>query len=501
MDAAETSERQEAGIADGKSVDELRGLPLRRALSLATIAWIFGSVWMTAVAGTPQTNVARELHASEFQFGLLSALPFIASLLSLPASMLIERTGLRKRIFLWGLYPNRILWIPIALVPLWLVQRYPGSEPIAMMVFLWLMFLMHSGQAVGGPGWVSWMADIVPDRKRGKYFSRRRQWGILSAVPTGLAVGWLLDRYAGNGELSMLRWCAAVFIAAGLFGVVDIYLFHYVPDVPRRPRTGLHLLRAMKEPLKNRQFLWIGGFVAMLVFAVSFMGQFVTKYIMEEMARAGAKSINMTTQMMLIVAPNLAALLVIGSWGKAADRMGKKPLLVLSALGLAPVGAGWCLVSGGNPWLGYLLAMAGAMLWQGVDVANWNLVMEMSGSGDGGSNGGSAYAAVNGVVINVAGMLGGLASGIIAQSLEHWQYVTWFKTFRYYDVLFALSAFLRLAAVVIFLPHIHEVNARPTHETLKFMTANIYNNLFNAVQQPLKMLGLGRKEDEVRKPV
>ena len=63
-----------------------------------------------------------------------------------------------------------------------------------MSAFLVLMFVMHSGGAVGGPAWTSWMADVVPDRSRGKYFSRRRQWGIASAIPAALFAGWLLDR-------------------------------------------------------------------------------------------------------------------------------------------------------------------------------------------------------------------------------------------------------------------------------------------------------------------
>src|SRR5215213_2922495 len=91
----------------GPGVRRRRSSP-QRAMSLVTLAWIFGSVWMTATSGAPLTQFARSLGASNFQFGLLAALPFIASLLSLPASVLIDRTGQRKRIFLWGLYTRRV---------------------------------------------------------------------------------------------------------------------------------------------------------------------------------------------------------------------------------------------------------------------------------------------------------------------------------------------------------------------------------------------------------
>jgi MFS family permease len=485
---------------------ELQGPALRRAMWMITGAWVFGSVWVTATAGAPLTLFVRSLDASPFHFGLLSALPFIASLLSLPASLLIERTGQRKRVFLNSMYAQRLLWFPIALVPLALVWQFGlAATGPAMTVFLLLIFFMHACGAVGGPAWVGWMADVIPDRVRGSYFSRRRQAGILSAVPAALIVGWLLDRLtagdAAPDPMRLLTWCSVVFMGAAVFGVIDIAMFHPVPEVPKKPQQGAHLIRAMAEPLRNRQFLWFGGFVAVLVFAVSFMGQFVTLYLIEQI---GIR--NTGVQLMLLVAPMLAQLLMLPVWGKAVDRMGKKPVLALASLGLVPVGLGWCLMTSGTLWLGYVLSMAGAMLWTGVEIANFNLVLEMSatpdenGNGKGnnsGSRGGTSYVAINSVIINIAGCLGGLSSGILAQSLQHWEWTPSFwgyKTFTFYEVLFAISGVLRLVAVVVFLPHIHEATARPAREALRFMTANIYNNLFNAVLQPVRYVRARRRE-------
>src|SRR3954469_22716734 len=78
--------------------------PLRQTLELVTLTWVFGAVWNTTVTGAPLTRFAAELHASPWQFGLLTAMPFIGSLLSLPASLMIERTGARKMFFLVGTY-------------------------------------------------------------------------------------------------------------------------------------------------------------------------------------------------------------------------------------------------------------------------------------------------------------------------------------------------------------------------------------------------------------
>ena len=170
----------------------------------------------------------------------------------------------------------------------------------------------------------------------------------------------------------------------------------------------------------------------------------------------------------------------------------------IASLGLVPVGLGWIFVNPANPWLGYVLSAAGAALWAGVEVANFNFVLEFSGSeeDDSGSRGGSNYVAVNSVIINIAGCLGGLSAGIIAQVLREWKWehgIAFMQTFTFYEVLFVLSGVLRLVAVVAFIPLIHEPAARPARETLVYMTANIYNNLASAALQPLRFARLIKK--------
>src|SRR5213079_1029686 len=100
-----------------------------------------------------------------------------------------------------------------------------------------------------------------------------------------------------------LRCCAILFLCAAVFGVVDIHLFHYVPDVPMEPRRRASILKLLGGPLRDTQFLLFGAFVATLTFAVSFMGQFVTFYLIDKAHVTGTG-----VQLMLLVAPYLAQL-------------------------------------------------------------------------------------------------------------------------------------------------------------------------------------------------
>src|SRR5256885_8349188 len=244
------------------------------------------------------------------------------------------------------------------------------------------------------------MAARVPDQTGGKFFPRRRQFGMLTAVPAAWIAGWLLDTQPSADPFSIMRWCAGICIIAAIFGVLDIHMFQYVPDIPKRPQKGMALIRALRQPLNDRRFLWFAGFVGTLFFAMSFMGQFVTLYVMDQAAKSNGH-MNRTAQMMLIVTPYLAQLLCMGLWGHTADRMGKKPLLVVAALGLVPVGIGWCVLTESTVWVGYILSGVGAALWAAVEIANFNIVLEMSETPqDRSACGGSAHVAVNSGIVN-----------------------------------------------------------------------------------------------------
>jgi MFS family permease len=459
------------------------GWPLRRSLTMITVAWMLGSVWATATSGAPLTRFATSLGCSNFQFGVLTAMPYLASLLALPAGPLIASAG-PKRPFLWGLFLQRSLWFPIALIPLWMLHHYGiAAQPEAMFVFLALTTVMFGAGALGGTAWTAWMAEVVPGRINGKYFSRRRQWAIITAIPAAVLSGWILDHHRwGNPNLTDLHWSAIVFCCAAVFGIADITFYIIYPDIPPKAQVGRHWLKGLGAPLRDRQFLIFSGFIGVLTFAVSFMGQFLTLYLLVVI-----KVDNIAAQLMLLVVPMLAQFAVLPIWGKASDRMGKRPLLILAGLGLVPVGVGWCFMGPGHLYLGYSLAAIGAALWTGVDVANLNLQLEMAA---GHGEDGGAFIAANSVITNLCGWLGGLGAGIIAQVLAtwHWQPMAGYRPFSFYDVLFVLSAVLRLLAVVIFLPFLIEPTARSTRTALRFITGNIYNNLFGVVTLPMRLL-------------
>lgn len=459
----------------------VRGRALRNAMGTVTLGWMFGAVWNAITSGgsltgsAPLTLFARTLGASPLQFGLLAAMPFIASLLSLPASLLIERTGKRKGIFLGGLYFQRFLWFPMVLVPMWIVTHLGmawGSTAVGAL--LAIAFCMHAGNALGNPAWVSWMADLVPSRVRGKYFSQRRQWGIATAAPAALLVGWLIDHYASpGGSMGVLTWCTIIFMASAVFGVADIALFQLVPNIKMQRPSKRVTLRDLVVPLRNKRFLWFSGLVGVLTFAVSSMGSFCTLYLIDKVGIKGTD-----TQIMLLVVPMLAQFMVLPIWGSAIDTMGKKPVLAVATVGLIPTGIGWIFIDHANAWwLGSALAALGTALWTGIDLANFQFVLEMTGRR--GKAGGSTFAAANNVIINLCGCVGGLSAGVMFQVLRdwHWRPAYLGKEWSCYELLFLSAVVIRAAAAAVFLPRIREPRAKSATQVLRYVVNQLLNQL------------------------
>ena len=466
-------------------------------MARVTLAWIFGSVFFTAIAGAPLTLFASTLGATPFIFGLLAAAPFAASLLSLPASVWTDRTGQRKRIFMLGLYPNRVLWLAAAGVPLWLWNA--GHDRAALWGFIGIVLLAHGFGAIGGPAWMAWMADVVPRRVRGAYFARRKQWGIASALPTALLVGWALDRFArgeGVSDGRVLLVCAVIFVVAAIAGMVDIAAFHKLRHTPpEKPVAGPR--PSLKEPLKDRQFLAFAAFVGMLTLASAPSGTFITLLLVE---RAGVGGL--AVQTMLLVMPLLGSMLTSGAWGRAVDRLGKKPVLRLCGLGVVPVALGWAAISlyaeGGLTWpwliLAFAISFGGGAAWSGIEVANFNYVLELAGGRPGAAKNqaaGAGYVAVNSVVVNVAGMAGGLLYGFIAGAASD---LEWRPDFAAggavtgLTLVFLLSGVLRLLSVTAVLPLVTEARHRPAREVAAFITTNLYNNFQTALLQPIRLV-------------
>jgi MFS family permease len=230
-----------------------------------------GTVWLVAVYGLPLPLFMEAIKASGFQLGLMGAVRQAAMFAQLPSAFLVERLDRRKPYWATVAITHRALWLVPALLPL----LWPGGSAswvIVLIVALGVSDML--GNASTAP-WLSWMADLLPANRAGRFWGRRQRWLSLVVLLAALAYGWILD--ATNRPGYGLLGFSIVFGAAAIFGVADIVVHLGVLEPPPvRSAPGQTPWRRIVAPLRSRDFrrltLAMGAWTAALALPGYFNG-------------------------------------------------------------------------------------------------------------------------------------------------------------------------------------------------------------------------------------
>jgi MFS family permease len=155
------------------------------------LAYWNGAVWAIGnglTSGTLVIYLARELGVPGMGLGIgmIRAAPRIAGLLRVAAPALIARLGGRKR-FCLGAYLASglvLLGLPPAAAPGWLPSP---SASLAALVLLWCLY--HLLEYLGSVALWSWLADLAPQRVRGRFFGQRQRWMVAGQAAAMLDAG------------------------------------------------------------------------------------------------------------------------------------------------------------------------------------------------------------------------------------------------------------------------------------------------------------------------
>ena len=508
----------------------VRGEHLRRSMRHVTIAWMFGVVWMSCVTGSRQTIFVRCLGFAEWQLGLIPAIASAAMFVQFLAVILIERTGLRKYQFLYCGVAHRVVWVFIALIPVFL----PVPSPWAVWTMLVLLACSSVMAALTEPAWQMWMGDLIPRRIRGRYFANRDRWATAVKIPLVIGLGLSLDHVKSQyGPEALLQAISVVFAVAGVLGVMDILQFRHIRDVvpaggpvntegalPPARRWRRHFVRAagrlLLTPLGDRSFRRVVFYSGCMTFAIMVSHSYFFLFLLE-----GLGFSQLGTDLLFMVLGPLAGMAAIRGWGKLMDRWGRRPVLMLAtactvvsitpyflassmtpnpqcvidavngvsgAVGGAFGRAGWRWLGPGTP-VGAWLVMSVSMLlggvgWGGVMLAQQGIVLGFADKPGRGS-----HVAAFRVIVSLWGLIGGLmGSAVVWVLIRRDPIVTGPMLWNHWHATFAMS-FLARVVGLLSLIGMPDPGSGRFRDMTQYLGSNAYSQITTLLSWPRRVLG------------
>ena len=345
---------------------------LERGLKLGVVEGAFAFATFTLTSGAVLAAFVYSSGMGAFQYGLFTALPFLAQLLQIPNVALLRRWHDRRRMTVLFASAGRLSLLGVTAALLFLPSEARAFAVLVSFVS-WSAF-----SALAGGAWLWWMRDLVPADRLGRYFGSRGSALVAVSAPVLFGAGFFLDwvRSGGGEEASRFAF-AALFATAAAFGMVSSAILAQMPHAPpaEDPRQ-VPLRRSLSLPFKDLNYRRMLGWLSVWWFATTFTVPFFPVFLLVDLGMP----VSFVTLLLLVGIGSTVVFLRL--WGRLSDRFGNKPILAVSV----PVLSAALLLSLLLPTAPGLLRVALIVVIQvllalaaaGADLTAWNLAFKLS---------------------------------------------------------------------------------------------------------------------------
>ncbi len=356
-----------------------------------------------------------------------------------------EQITSRRDYGFWVYSLARSLWMTLAIAVLLFDRNYGSPESLIALTLAVNCGCYFLG-ALGSASWMSWMAAIVPPALRGRYFSVRNSIIHLTNLLSIPLIGLIITQWQGGA----IQGYGVMLIGAVLLGLISLGFQQFMVDVNPQKEQSQSLPQASIKPdpsfspsvsqilfqpiplasfWQNTNFLKFLVYFNFWAFSVNLSGPFFSVYLLNDL------HLNISQVTLYNSFFAIANLLLLMVWGKLADRVGNRPILLGVGVGCAIFPLFWLLLDP-NPlsiwFLLPLLHLFGGGTASAIDLCSNNLQLAIVPTQNQ-----SMYFGLLGAFVGISGALGTMTGGLLAQ----------FCTGGLLE-LFVISSILRLLALL-----------------------------------------------------
>jgi MFS family permease len=341
------------------------------------------------------TPLALELKATTSQIGLLASIPqLIVGFSQLAAPNLSERAGSRKGLILPMVFMHAVMYIPIILIPFII----SGNQVWWLIAFVTVSTAFG---AIANPAWGSLMADLVPIRLRGRYFSLRGRIAGAITLVFSFAAGGLLQILTNTPFIGY----AILFGGACAFRLLSLYFLSrmYEPEPTENgenDRSLFHIVSHVGASNLGRFTVY----VALISFAANLASPFFSVYMLRDLG------FSYLTYTIIIASASVSSLVFLTFWGRRADIAGNMKVIRVTSVLLPVIPLLW--LASYNVYYLFFAEVVSGFAWSGFNLAAVNYVYDASEAQNR-----TKHIAVFNAITCLATFLGATIGGFIAPHL------------------------------------------------------------------------------------
>ncbi|MFA5019868.1 MAG: MFS transporter [Candidatus Pacearchaeota archaeon] len=395
------------------------------------------------------TPFALALNASNAQVGFLSSfVGLFGASAQIIGSKLVYRYK-RKKLIVLFVALQATIWLLLALLGILAWKGIINGVAASILILIYSLYSILGNFA--GPPYFSLMGDLVPEKKRGAYFSRKSKIvGAVALVVTFFSALFL--DYSKQAGLLMLGFIT-LFILSSAGRYISTFLFtkHYEPESKMEKGSYFSFWQFIKKAPHNNYGKFV-FYIAFINFAVNFSGPFFAVYMLKDL------SFNYLTFTLVNIAGSLFTIIFLPLWGKIGDIYGNKKLLAVCSVIITINPILWLLSP--NPlYLIFFVQLVSGLGWAGFNLGASNFIYDAVTP-----QRRAICVAYHTFISGIGVFLGASLGGLFAQYIG-------LKFINIFLLIFLISGILRGIASLIFIPMIKEVRKTPPpSEKLSFIT-------------------------------
>ena len=286
------------------------------------------------------------------------------------AGAISDRSG-----FHWGRRRPFILLGIIFLILLLPGIGLAGSYAAILIIYCLMQISNNTAQ---GP-YQGFIPDLVPEGKRGRASGIKTLLEIVGGAASVLLISVFMDRYSA-GEGSQWLWLSLAIPGAVLLGVMIVTLLT-VKEQPAIGKPKASILSTIGNTFRidlraNRVFIWFLVSRTLIFMAFSTIQQFALYFLRDVIGVTNPAEAAATFSVVAVI----GMLIVVYPAGHLSDRIGRKPIGVISGLLMALVIA---VVIFARDYTFVLIAAAGIGVAVGAFTStNWALAVDLVAEGE-----------------------------------------------------------------------------------------------------------------------